>query len=172
MPLGGQCRAESGEGHARGGRGKEGSVVGNKTEKGQSLMLQAAEGVENKGHEATIALRRPSVVLAGFVIGTIVEGGVGVGQCAVKVGGIERVRPGDVEENRLVREMNLNVRELVRTVLFQRPGQEAVRVEELDKEQNNELVPREDGDFFFFFFLFIIYYYFFSEVDKFNNKIG
>ena len=58
-------------------------------------MLQAAEGVENKGHEATIALRRPSVVLAGFVIGTIVEGGVGVGQCAVKVG-IERVRPGDV----------------------------------------------------------------------------
>ena len=86
-------------------------------------MLQAAEGVENKGHEATIALRRPSVVLAGFVIGTIVEGGVGVGQCAVKVGGIERVRPGDVEENRLVREMILNVRELVRTVLFQDSSQ-------------------------------------------------
>ena len=148
LPLGGHNGAESGETHARGGRGEKGSVLSNKVEEDKSLLLQAAEGVQDKGQEATIALRRPSVVFSGFVVGPIVKGGVGVGQGAGKIGGIERVRPRDIKENRLVREMNFDVREFVRAVLLQRPRQKAVRVEELNKEEDNQLMPREDGEAF------------------------
>ena len=119
LPTRGHCAAKLREGHADGGGGEEAGAVCNESQEVDSVLLQATEGINHKRREAAIAFARPGVILGGFCAGSIVQCGEGVGDRALEVGGVQWVGPGDVEVHRLTREVHLDVRNFVRTVLFE-----------------------------------------------------